>query len=64
MPNDSWIVEKVGDDGWSVLRRDMFIYVVPEDVLPPDVEEGDLLRTEGTPADDYGRWRIQNRRAG
>lgn len=63
MPNDSWIVEKIRSDGWSVLRRDMFIYVVPGEVLPEDVQEGDVLKTDGAPGDDYGRWRVQSRRA-
>lgn len=64
MQKEQWVVETVADDGWSVLRRDMFIYVVPRDVLPDELSKGDVLQTYGAKGDDYGSWTVERRRAG
>lgn len=63
MQKKRWVVDRIGDDGWSQLRRDMFIYMVPVDVLPDDLSEGDVLQTTGSRGDDYGRWTLDRRRA-
>lgn len=63
MQKEKWTVDRIGDDGWSLLRRDMFVYMVPVDVLPDDLSEGDVLQTSGSRGEDYGRWKLARRRA-
>lgn len=63
MQKETWTVDDIDDDGWSLLRRDMFVYMVPRDVLPDDLSEGDVLQTYGANADDYGRWKVERKKA-
>lgn len=63
MQKERWVVDRIGDDGWSLLRRDMLVFMVPIDVLPDGLSEGDVLRSSGTRGDDYGRWSVDRRRA-
>ena len=59
MRKQQWVVERIRDDGWSELRREIFVYVVPMDVLPDGTGEGDVLQTYGSKGDDYGRWETE-----
>lgn len=63
MQKERWVVDRIGDDGWSLLRREMFIYMVPVDELPDGLSEGDVLHSSGTRRDDYGRWTLDRQRA-
>lgn len=63
MEKQEWVVDSIADDGWSLLRREIFIYMVPRKVLPDGVSEGDVLQTYGAKGDDYGRWQVGRRRA-
>lgn len=63
MQKERWIVDSLGDDGWSLLRREMFVYMVPREILPDDLSEGDVLQTYGATGDDYGRWTLDKRKA-
>lgn len=61
MRKQEWVVEKIRDDGWSELRREIFVYVVPMDVLPDGTGEGDVLHTYGSTGDDFGSWEAERR---
>lgn len=64
MNEENWIVDDIGDDGWTVLRRDVFVYSVPRDVLPEGLSEGDVLQKDGAKREEYGRWKRDRHRAG
>lgn len=64
MRKQRWVVDSVREDGWSVLRRDVFIYTVPRDVLPEGLSEGDVLHSDDVRGEEYGRWTLDRRRAG
>lgn len=42
----SWRVASL-DGGWAELRREAFLFVVPVDRLPADLEAGEVLDARG-----------------
>lgn len=64
MQKEEWTVDTLRDDGWCLLRRDIYIYLVPRHVLPDGVSEGDVVHTYGATGDDYGRWTVERKQAG
>lgn len=46
MEGFSWQVVRM-HDGWAELRWEAFLFLVPVEQLPPDLEAGDLLDAQG-----------------
>lgn len=63
MGKENWVVQRIDEDG-CVLRRDIYVYVVPRDALPPDVETGDVLETSGAGTEGFENGlRVERKRA-